>query len=44
MGKMVLESQLEQISISHLPQGNYYLKIWDYSGNDFYTNSLIKNN
>ena len=44
MGQMVLEAQTEQISIAHLPQGNYYLKIWDYSGNYFYTNSLIKAN
>jgi len=44
LGIKVLEADTAKINIQHLPQGNYYLKIWDFSGNHFYTNSLIKIN
>ena len=32
----------EVLNIVDLPQGQYLLKIWDYSGNQLFTKSLIK--
>lgn len=44
LGIKVLEANTSKIDIQTLPQGHYFLKIWDYSGNELFTKSFIKTN